>query len=231
MKHIGLIGGLSWESTALYYQWINQQVRERCGGLHSARLLLYSVDFHDIEQCQRDNEWQRAGAMLVDAAQRLERAGADMLLICSNTMHQVAPQIEDACALPLLHIADVTAAAIKRSSITRVGLLATRFTMEREFYVGRLRERHGLEVLLPPPPARELVHRIIYEELCMGRINAGSRNAVQRIVADLAEQGAQAVIFGCTEITMLLDAAQLVLPVFDTTRLHVAAAVDMAIGE
>ena len=203
------------------------------GGLHSARLSLHSVDFHEIDQLQRQDAWEAAGAVLLDAAHRLERAGAELLLICCNTMHEAAPRLEAACALPLLHIVDVTAQAIKRSdrAIHKVGLLATRFTAERPFYAGRLRERHGLEVLTPAAADREHVHRIIYEELCRGRIETASRRRLQLVVAELAQRGAQAVIFGCTEITLLLDTAQVALPVFDSTRLHAEAAVAAALDE
>lgn len=230
MKHLGLIGGMSWESSALYYRWINQRVREQLGGLHSARLTLHSIDFHELEQLQRRAAWNAAAALLIDAAQRLERAGAELLVLCSNTMHEVAPQLHAACTMPLLHIADVTAQAIElEPQIRRVGLLATRFTAERSFYVERL-QQHGLEALVPEAAQRELVHRIIFDELCVGRIEAGSRQQLQRVVAALVERGAQAVILGCTELTLLLTPEQLPVPVFDSTRLHVEAAVAAALA-
>lgn len=230
MKTLGLIGGMSWESTLPYYRLINEQVRVRLGGLHSAKLVLYSVDFAEIEQLQQAGDWVTAGARLADAARALAAAGAEALVLCTNTMHKVAPAIVTAVNLPLLHIADPTAAAIRAAGLTRVGLLGTRFTMEQDFYVERLRA-HGLDVLLPDPEQREIVHRVIYDELCLGRIEAASRAAYLAIVADLAGRGAEAVILGCTEISLLIGPDDSPLPLFDTTRLHAQAAVDFALAD
>ncbi len=224
MKTIGLIGGMSWESTVPYYRQINETVKERLGGLHSARIVLYSVDFHQIERLQHAGDWDGAGALLAAAARALAAAGADFLVLCTNTMHKVAPAIEAAVPIPLFHIADPTAAAIKRQGHAVVGLLGTRFTMEQEFYRERLRRRHGLEVLVPPEAERELVHRVIYEELCLGRVVPESRAQYRRIMAGLAAQGAQAIILGCTEISLLVDAGDAGVPLFDTTAIHARAA-------
>ena len=229
VKTIGLIGGMSWESTVTYYQLINQRVKLLCGGLHSAKIVLHSVDFHEIEQYHRSGEWELAGNILTQAAGGLVRAGADFLVLCTNTMHKVAPQIEASCSIPLLHIADVTAAKIKSAGFSSIGLLGTRFTMEQEFYVDRLRERHGLNVLVPDTAAREQIHRIIYEELCLGQVEPSSRRVYQQAIAELARRGAQGVVFGCTEISMLVGAADSPVPVFDTTQIHADAAVDRAL--
>ncbi len=224
MKVIGLIGGMSWESTVPYYRQINATVRERLGGLHSARLVLYSVDFHDIERLQHAGDWQAAGAVLAEAARALQAAGASFLVLCTNTMHNVAPAIEAAVTIPLLHIADPTAAEIKRAGHSTVGLLGTRFTMEQAFYRDRLSVRHGLRVVVPGPEDREAVHRIIYQELCLGVVTAESRGAYRRIIAKLAAQGAQAIILGCTEISLLVTQQDSAVPLFDTTALHARAA-------
>lgn len=224
MKVIGLIGGMSWESTVPYYRQINETVRERLGGLHSARLVLYSVDFHDIERLQHAGDWQAAGALLAGAARAVQAAGASFLVLCTNTMHNVAPAIEAAVTIPLLHIADPTAAEIKRAGHSTVGLLGTRFTMEQAFYRDRLSERHGLRVVVPGPEDRETVHRIIYQELCLGVVTAESRGAYRRILAKLAAQGAQAIILGCTEISLLVTQQDSAVPLFDTTALHARAA-------
>lgn len=229
MKTIGLIGGMSWESTALYYRQINLAVQQRLGGLHSAKLVLLSVDFHAIEVLQRAGDWAAAGALLADAARSLEAAGADFLLLGTNTMHIVAPAIEAAVHIPLLHIADPTAQAIQQAGLTRIGLLGTRFTMEQSFYIDRLRQQ-GLEVLLPVPAERDTVHRIIFEELCLGQVVDSSRQAYRRIMAGLVDQGAQAIILGCTEITLLVGAADASVPLFDTTAIHASAAVDRALS-
>jgi aspartate racemase len=229
VKTIGLIGGMSWESTVPYYRGINEAVKARLGGLHSARLILYSVDFHDVERLQHAGDWEAAGALLADAARALARAGADFLVLCTNTMHKVAPAIERAVALPLLHIADPTAAAIRASGARTVGLLGTRFTMEQAFYRERLQDRHGLAVLVPEPPDRAIVHRIIYEELCLGLTLDASRAEYRRIMAGLAAKGAEAIILGCTEITLLVGAADATVPLFDTTALHAQAAAALAL--
>jgi aspartate racemase len=220
MKTIGLIGGMSWESTVPYYRQINETVKEQLGGLHSAKIILYSVDFHDVERLQHAGDWDGAGELLAAAARTLAGAGADFLVVCTNTMHKVAPAIEAAVTIPLFHIADPTALAIRKAGHTVVGLLGTRFTMEDAFYRDRLRERHGLTMLVPPQPDRDLVHRVIYEELCLGTIDPASRAQFRRVMADLVAQGAQAIILGCTEITLLVGPQDTSVPVFDTTHLH-----------
>ena len=230
MKTIGLIGGMSWESTIPYYQCINQQIKQRLGGLHSARIILYSVDFHDIDRLQQAGRWDEAGACLASAALALERAGAELLVLCTNTMHKVAPAIEAATDLPLLHIADPTAAAIKQAGIAKIGLLGTRFTMEQDFYRNRLIEKHGLQVLIPEAADRQEVHRVIYEELCLGKLHAASREAYRAIIARLAAQGAEGIILGCTEITLLVGPADSPVPIFDTTALHALSAADYALA-
>lgn len=230
MKIIGLMGGMSWESTVPYYCEINQFIRERMGGLHSAKLILYSVDFHEIERLQRLGDWAGAGALLAHAARALQGAGADLLVLCTNTMHKVASVIESAVDIPLLHIADPTADEIRRAGFSRVGLLGTRFTIEGAFYSDRLRERHGLQVLIPEPPDREIIHRVIYEELCLGKVLPASRADYMRIMSGLALQGAQAIILGCTEITLLVNSEDAALPLFDTTRIHARAAAQWALS-
>ena len=229
MKSIGLIGGMSWESTALYYRLINLAVQQQLGGLHSAKLVLLSVDFHDVEVLQRAGDWAGAGALLANAARSLEAAGADFLVLCTNTMHIVAPAISEAVHIPLLHIADPTAQAIQQAGHTRIGLLGTRFTMEQSFYIDRLKQQ-GLEVLLPAREDRDTVHRIIFEELCLGQTLEVSRQHYRRIMAKLVEQGAQAIILGCTEITLLVGAADASVPLFDTTALHAMAAAERALA-
>ncbi|WP_440225072.1 aspartate/glutamate racemase family protein [Dokdonella sp. MW10] len=229
MKTIGLIGGMSWESTALYYRLVNEAVKHALGGLHSARVVLYSVDFDDIEHLQRRGEWDAAGRLLADAARALEAAGADLLVLCTNTMHKVAPALEAAVAIPLLHIADPTAAAVRAAGVRKVGLLGTRFTMEEGFYREGLVER-GLEVVLPTPEDRALVHRVIYDELCVGVVDARSREAYRRVMADLVARGAGAIILGCTEIGLLVGEGDVDVPVFDTTVLHARAAVAVALA-
>lgn len=224
MKTLGLIGGMSWESTLPYYQHINQTVKESLGGLHSAKLILYSVDFAEIAQLQARGQWDAAGALLADVARKLAHAGADALLLCTNTMHKVAPAIEAAVDIPLLHIADPTAQAIQQAGLNTVGLLGTRFTMEQDFYRARLESRFGLTVLTPPAEARNEVHRIIFEELCLGQVQAGSQHTLQQIAAQLQTQGAQAIILGCTELAMSLQPQHLSLPLFDTTALHARSA-------
>ncbi|MBM7059165.1 aspartate/glutamate racemase family protein [Pseudomonas sp. UL073] len=231
MKVIGLIGGMSWESTLPYYRLVNEAVKERLGGLHSAKLVLYSVDFHEIERLQQSGDWEAAGRLLADAARALQAAGAEFLVLCTNTMHKVAPAIEAAVRIPLLHIADPTAAAIKQAGWQRVGLLGTRFTMEQAFYRERLSERHGLAVLIPDAADRDIVHRIIYEELCLGQVRDESRAEYRRIMAALVEQGAQVIILGCTEIALLVSAADATVPLFDTTRIHAQQAAEYALAE
>lgn len=230
MKTIGLIGGMSWESTIPYYRLINEGVKQRLGGLHSAKLILHSVDFDEIERLQRSGDWDSASALLTRSAQLLETAGAELLVLCTNTMHKVAPAIESAVSIPLLHIADATAEAAKAAGIRRVGLLGTRFTMEQDFYVGRLTERHGLEVLTPTAPERDEVHRIIYEELCLGKILPASRESYHRIMDELIRRGAQAVILGCTEISLLVGEEDSPVPLLDTTAIHAQSAVEAALA-
>ncbi|QKE64149.1 aspartate/glutamate racemase family protein [Aquipseudomonas campi] len=230
MKTIGLIGGMSWESTIPYYRHLNEAVKARLGGLHSAKLVLFSVDFHEIERLQQSGDWDQAGRLLAAAAQALERAGAELLVLCTNTMHKVAPAIEQAVAIPLLHIADPTAGAIKAAGLHTVGLLGTRFTMEQAFYREHLEQRHGIRVLIPDEPQRQDVHRIIYEELCLGQVREESREIYRRIIAGLVARGAQAVILGCTEIGLLVGAGDASVPLFDTTHLHAQQAAEWALA-
>ncbi|HEY7382260.1 MAG TPA: aspartate/glutamate racemase family protein [Beijerinckiaceae bacterium] len=230
MKTLGLIGGMSWESTAIYYRHLNELARERLGGLHSARLLLWSFDFAEVAERQHAADWDGAARLLVDAARRLERGGAEALLICTNTMHRMAGDVEKAVRIPLLHIADATARAVKASTSRRPALLATRFTMEQEFYKGRLRDRHGIEVIVPDETGREVVHRIIYEELCRGEVKEQSKAAYLELVDRLRAAGADGVVLGCTEITMLISQSDLDIPVFDTTRIHAETAMDFALS-
>jgi aspartate racemase len=228
VRTIGLLGGMSWESTAIYYRLANELVRERLGGLHSARLLLASVDFAEIEEMQVAGDWDRAGAVLAAEASRLELAGADFLLLCTNTMHKVAGAVEDAVSIPLLHLGDATARAVLASGTTSVGLLGTGFTMSQDFYRARL-ESHGLTVIVPSPEDQQLVHRVIYDELCLGVVREESRAAYVEVVGRLVEQGAEGVILGCTEIEMLIGPEDVEVTTFPTTRLHVEAAVDRAL--
>jgi aspartate racemase len=220
LKVIGLLGGMSWESTVPYYRIINETVKERLGGLHSARIVLYSVDFHEIEAMQRADDWVAAGALLGAAARSLQAAGAEGLVLCTNTMHKVAPAIEAAVTIPLLHIADATT----------VGLLGTRFTMEQAFYREHLSERHGLQVLTPDDADRAIVHRVIYDELCAGRIVKSSRDAYRRIMSALVERGAQAIVLGCTEISLLVGAGDCSAALFDTTAIHARKAAAWSLG-
>ena len=231
MKTIGLIGGMSWESTVPYYRVINETVKERLGGLHSARLILYSVNFHDIERLQHSGDWAEAGRLLAQAARALQAAGADFLILCTNTMHKVADVIESEVDIPLFHIVDATAEEIRRCGMTTVGLLGTRFTMEEAFYKGRLRVRHGIEVVIPNEADREIVHRVIYEELCLGKIFDASSTEYLRIIQRLAERGAQGVILGCTEISMLVGAEDSPVPLFDTTCIHARKAAERALHD
>lgn len=229
MRTLGLLGGMSWESTLPYYRIVNERVRERLGGLHSARLVLHSVDFAEIEILQHRGDWDAAGLLLAEAARGLRAAGAEALVLCTNTMHRVAPAIESAVDIPLLHIADATAARIRAGGLERVALLGTRFTMEQAFYRERI-EAAGIEVLTPDAPQRERVHRIIYEELCLGRVLDASREDYRSIISTLVARGAQGVILGCTEIGLLVGAADAVVPLFDTARIHAEAAADWALA-
>ncbi|MFL9596799.1 MULTISPECIES: aspartate/glutamate racemase family protein [Aeromonas] len=230
MKCIGLLGGMSWESTVSYYQALNRGVRAQLGGLHSARVLLNSVDFAGIERLQHAGDWPATARLLAAEARKLQDGGADFLLIGTNTMHKVAPEIEAAIDIPLLHIADATAAKLQADGITRVGLLGTRFTMEQDFYKGRLQERFGLAVLVPDEAGRNRVHRIIYDELCLGEIRESSRAEYLAIIEGLAAAGAEAVILGCTEIALLVGDARAAVPLYDTTAIHAEAAVALALA-
>ncbi|WP_210531910.1 aspartate/glutamate racemase [Pantoea ananatis] len=230
MKTIGLIGGMSWESTLPYYRLINEGIRSKLGGLHSAKLLLHSVDFHEIEACQRSGDWDRAGELLAEAAVGLAGAGADAIVLCTNTMHKVAGAIESRCHLPFLHIADATGRAITSKGMTRVALLGTRYTMEQDFYLGRLNKQFSIATLIPPAEQRNVINQIIFDELCMGKISEGSRQYYLEVIQELASQGAEGVIFGCTEIGLLVSEAQSALPVFDTTRIHANDAVDFMLS-
>ena len=231
MKMIGLIGGMSWESSAHYYRLVNERVRALRGGLHSARSLLVSVDFEPIERMQAEGRWGDAGRELAGAARSLERGGAELIVLCTNTMHKVAEAVAGAVQVPFLHIADATALAIKETAARRVGLLGTRFTMEEDFYVSRLERVADAEVIVPDASARATVHRVIYEELCVGRVLDASREAYLRIIEELIGRGAQGIVLGCTEIMLLADRWKLGVPLFDTTTLHAHAAVDYALGK
>jgi aspartate racemase len=231
MKTIGLIGGLSWESSAQYYRIINQEVRRRLGTLHSAQSLMRSVDFGQIEHLQRAGDWDGLAAHMVEAARQLERGGADIVVLCSNTMHRTAPDITAAISIPMLHIADATAQAILKSGHRKVGLLGTAFTMEQDFYKGRLADKHGLDVIVPGAEDRAMVHRVIYEELTAGQILETSRTAYRAVIARLIDQDAEAIILGCTEIMLLVGEADSAVSLFDTTTLHALAAVEWAMAE
>jgi aspartate racemase len=229
MKTIGLIGGMSWESSLEYYRIINQMAKARLGGFHSALSVMYSVDFAEIEAMQNRGEWAEMAQILSRAAKSLEAAGADFIVLCTNTMHKVAPEIESAVRIPLLHIADATAQAIAGRGLKKIGLLGTRFTMEGDFYKGRLVQKHGLEVLVPGPADRETIHRVIYEELVDGRIEFASRRQFTTVIERLVGEGAEGVILGCTEIGLLVKQEDSPVPLFDTTRIHAEAAVDLAL--
>lgn len=228
MKTIGLLGGMSWESTELYYRLINEETRRVRGGLHSAPIAMVSVDFHEVEQLQEQGDWDAAAGLLSEKACQVEAAGAELLLICTNTMHKVADRIAEAITIPLLHIADATAVRVKAAGVQQVGLLGTRFTMEQQFYKARL-EKSGLAVLVPEKADREFVHRVIFEELCLGRVNPGSRQEFLRIIEALRDNGAEAVIEGCTEVGLLVGQEHTDVPMFDTTRIHASQAVAEAL--
>lgn len=226
MKTIGLLGGMSWQSTVTYYQLINQGVQSRLGGLHSAQILMSSIDFAPMEALQQQGDWHAAGEILVKAAQSLEQAGAQGLMICTNTMHKVAEQVQDEVQIPLLHIADATGEELVAQGVRTVALLGTAFTMEQDFYKSRLKDKFGLKVLVPESEQRALIHRVIYDELCQGVIEQKSRNAYLDIIGELAHQGAQTIILGCTEIGLLIDSSQTDIQLLDTTAVHAQAAVD-----
>jgi len=230
MKTIGLVGGISWESTLEYYRVINQYTKERLGGFHSAKVVLYSVDFAEVEVRQHQGRWDELTGLMIDAARRVERAGAELLVICANTMHKMADEVQREIGIPILHIGDVTAEAVKSRSIKKVGLLGTRFTMEQDFYKQRLVRKHGLEVIVPGEKEREDIHRILYNELCLGEIRERSKGTFRAIISDLEARGAQGIILGCTEIPLLVSQDDYKIPLFDTTTLHARAAVDFALG-
>lgn len=229
MKTIGLLGGMSWESSLGYYKAINEGVKAALGGLHSAQIAMYSVDFDPIEQLQHAGNWAETAKILCHAAQRVEAAGADFVLICTNTMHKVAPEIADAIQIPIIHIADATAEVLVEEGIKTIGLLGTAFTMEQEFYKGRLKDQFNLDVVIPDQDDRKIVHDVIYQELCLGKINSASRQEYLRIIQALAEQGAEAVILGCTEIGLLVNQSDTEIRLFDTTEIHAKKAVESAL--
>lgn len=231
MKTIGLIGGMSWESSLEYYRILNETVKERLGGLHSAKCILHSVDFAEIEELQHAGRWDEAARKMVEAGLSLQSAGADVLVLCTNTMHKLAGEIEAGVDLPLLHIADAAAEVVKAAGISRVGLLGTKFTMEQDFYRGRLTDKHGLQVIIPGQPDREFIHQVIYGELCLGVVKEESRREFAMIIAKLVASGAQGVILGCTEIENLVRQQDSLVPVFPTTRIHAQAAVDWALNQ
>ena len=230
MKTIGLIGGMSWQSTVPYYRLINEIVSQKLGGLHSAKLILWNMDFEAIASLQRQDRWQEAGAVMADAALRLQQADAESIVICTNTMHKLVPDMQPHLQIPILHIADATAQVIRQAGLRKVGLLGTRFTMEDSFYVSHLREHYGLEVITPDAAARQLVHNVIFNELCVGEEKATSRAQYREIMAALVQQGAEGIIFGCTEIAMLVDQTDGSVPVFDTTTLHASYAAEWALA-
>jgi aspartate racemase len=230
MKTIGMIGGMSWESSLEYYRIANEYVKEKLGGFHSASCILYSVDFAEVEALQHRGDWDELTGAMAEAARRLESAGADFVIICTNTMHLMADDVQKAISIPLLHIVDVTADAIKSIGQTRVGLLGTKFTMEQDFYKGRLKEQHGLEVLIPGAEERQQVHDILYSELCMGEIKERSKEKFRDVIHNLVDLGAQGVILGCTEIPLIVSQDDYAIPLFDTTMLHARAAVDFALA-
>lgn len=230
MQTIGLIGGMSWESTVSYYQAINRGIKAQLGGLHSGKIILYSVDFADIESLQHKGDWDQAAAILATAAQSLQKAGADFILICTNTMHKVAGQIAENVNIPLLHIADATAMQLKHDGITKVGLLGTKFTMTESFYKDRLTDKFAIEVLVPTPLEQNIIHQVIYDELCLGKVIDNSRHQFVEVIRGLHKRGAQAVILGCTEIALLVQQQHTQVPLYDTTTLHAKVAVDLALS-
>ena len=224
-----MIGGMSWESSLEYYRIVNETIKIRLGGFHSAKCILYSVDFEEVERLQHLGDWDELTRLMIDAARRLEGAGADFLIICTNTMHKMADEVQEVIRIPILHIVDVTAEAIRTNEEKRVGLLGTKFTMEQDFYKGRLRDKHGLEVLIPGEEERQVVHDILYSELCLGEIKELSKGKFKNIIQNLVDRGAQGVILGCTEIPLIVSQVDYAIPVYDTTTLHAQAAVDFAL--
>jgi len=229
MKKIGLIGGMSWESSLEYYRIINETVKQKLGGLHSAECIMYSVDFDEIEKLQHQGKWEELTQIMIDCAQRLEKAGANLVIICTNTMHKMAGEVESSINIPLLHIADATAEKIKGKGFKKVGLLGTKFTMEEDFYKGRLIDKHAIEVIIPNSEEMQIIHDIIFNELCLGEIKETSKEQYKKIIINLAEKGAEGVILGCTEIPLLIKQEDVEVPLFDTTRIHAEFAVDYAI--
>ncbi len=230
MKTIGLIGGMSWESSIEYYRIINQAVRNELGGVHSAKSVMISLDFAEVEELQKRGDWDKATRVMVDTARLVEKGGADFILICTNTMHLMAEEVQKGINVPLLHIADATAQAIKRKELNTVGLLGTRYTMEKDFYRGRLEDYHQLKVLIPDEDDREFVHRVIYDELVKGIINQGSREIYRKVITCLVNAGAQGIVLGCTEVGLLVKPEDVPIPIFDTMEIHALAAVDAALG-
>ena len=224
-----MIGGMSWESSLEYYRIVNETIKIRLGGFHSAKCILYSVDFEEVERLQHLGDWDELTRLMIDAARRLEGAGADFLIICTNTMHKMADEVQEVIRIPILHIVDVTAEAIRTNEEKRVGLLGTKFTMEQDFYKGRLRDKHGLEVLIPGEEERQVVHDILYSELCLGEIKELSKGKFKNIIQNLVDRGAQGVILGCTEIPLIVSQVDYAIPVYDTTTLHAQAAIDFAL--
>ncbi|WP_448217227.1 aspartate/glutamate racemase family protein [Endozoicomonas sp. 2B-B] len=231
MRTIGLLGGMSWESTASYYKAINEGIKEVLGGLHSAKICLYSVDFDEIEKLQHSGRWDKTGKILSQAAQSVEAGGADFILICTNTMHKVSEEIQSSISIPLVHIADATAEKLITDGIKRVGLLGTKFTMEQDFYKNRVSENYGIEVIVPNDQDQNIIHKVIYNELCLGEINDESREKYLEIISNLYSQGAEAVILGCTEIALLVQQQHTNIPLYDTTQIHAAQAVKLATSQ
>jgi len=230
MKTIGLIGGMSWESTKEYYQYLNEMIKKKLGGLHSAKILMFSVDFEEIAELQHQGKWKELTEILIDIAKKLEGAGAEILLICTNTMHKIADDVQQEINIPLLNIVDVTAEKIKELGLRKVGLLGTKFTMEDDFYKGRLARKHGIEVVVPDKEERQVVHDIIYNELCLGKIKRSSKEKVEKIIENLVSKGAEGIILGCTELPLLIKQEDCEVPILDTTKIHVEAAVEHVIG-
>ena len=231
MKTIGLIGGMSWESSLEYYRIINETIKEKLGGFHSAKSIMYSLDFEEVEKLQHQGKWDEATRLMIDAALRIEKAGADFIVICTNTMHKMAEEVQKSINTPLLHIVDATAEKIKARGVRKVGLLGTRFTMEEDFYKGRLLKKHGIEVIIPEEEGRRIIHDILYKELCLGEIKKLSRDKFKEIIESLVIEGAKGIILGCTEIPLLIDQENFEIPLFDTTTIHAKKAVEYALGE
>ena len=230
MKTIGLIGGMSWESSAEYYRIINETMKEKLGGLHSAKCIMYSVDFEEIEKLQHASKWKEATEVMIDAARRVEKGGADFIVICTNTMHKMADEVQSSITIPLLHIADATAEKIRSKGLKKVGLLGTKFTMEEDFYKGRLSNTFGLDVIIPEEDEREIVHDIIYKELCLGEIKKSSKKKFKKIIENLVSRGAEGIILGCTEIPLLIKQEDCSVPLFDTTEIHARSAVELSLA-